>query len=85
MFFKKRKPIKPAINEESKIMNFALLIKVLSSKASKVMKIDMVNPIPPRNPTPMTVFQVKSFGSLHMPAETAKKLNSINSQWFSNN
>ena len=74
VFFKKRKPTKPAIKEESKIMNFALLIIVLSSKASKVMKIDIVNPIPPRNPTPITVFQVKSAGSLQNPAETAKKL-----------
>jgi hypothetical protein len=74
VFFKKRKPTKPAINEESKIMNFALLIIVWSSKASKVMNIDIVNPIPPKNPTPTTAFQVKSLGSLHNPAETAKKL-----------
>jgi hypothetical protein len=35
----------PAIKEESRMINFALLIIVLSSNASKVMKIDIVKPI----------------------------------------
>jgi hypothetical protein len=32
---------------------------------SKVMKMDIVNPIPPKNPTPITVFQFISEGSLN--------------------
>ena len=35
------------------------------------MKIDIVNPIPPKNPTPMIVLQFKSEGSLQIPKETA--------------
>jgi hypothetical protein len=35
-----------------------------------VLKIDIVNPIP-KNPTPITVFQFKSEGSLQIPKETA--------------
>jgi hypothetical protein len=38
------------------------------------MNIDIKTQFHPKNPTPMTVFQVKSAGSLHNPAETAKKL-----------
>ncbi len=47
----------PAINDEIKITNLALLIMVSWSKARSVIKIDMVNPMPPKNPTPKIDFQ----------------------------
>ena len=48
---------------------------VESSKANKVTKIDIVKPIPPKNPTPIIDFQFKSLGSWQIPDFTAKKLN----------
>lgn len=72
--FKLINPIIPAIKEESRMMNLALLIIVASSKANKVTKIDIVKPIPPKNPTPIMDFQFKSLGSSHIPSFTAKKL-----------
>lgn len=72
--FKLKKPIIPAVNEESRMMNFALLIIVASSKANKVTKIDIVKPIPPKKPTPIIDFQFKSPGSWQIPNFTAKKL-----------
>ena len=60
--------------EEIKIMNFALLIIVASSNANKVTKIDMVKPIPPKNPMPRIDFQFKFVGSLQNPIFTANKL-----------
>ena len=72
--FKLTNPITPAIKEESRMTNFALLIIVTSSKANKVTKIDIVKPIPPKNPTAKTDFQFKSRGSLQIPNFTAKKL-----------
>ncbi len=53
-------PIIPAIKEESKIVNFELLIMVSSSKAKSVMKMDMVKPIPAKKPTPRIDFQLIS-------------------------
>ena len=47
---------------------------VESSKANKVTKIDIVKPIPPKNPTPIIDFQFKSLGSSQIPDFTAKKL-----------
>ena len=72
--FKLINPIVPAIKEESRMMNFALLITVTSSKAKRVTKMDIVKPIPPKNPTPNMDFQCKSRGSLQIPNFTANKL-----------
>jgi hypothetical protein len=44
------------------------------SNASKVTKIDIVNPIPPNSPTPKMDFQFKSVGSLQKPKATAKNV-----------
>lgn len=74
VYFKLTNPIIPAIKEESRITNFALLIIVTSSKASKVTKIDIVKPIPPKNPTANMDCQFKSRGSLQIPNFTANKL-----------
>lgn len=42
------------------------------SNASSVMKIDIVNPIPAKSPTPKIDFQFRSAGSLQTPKVTAK-------------
>ena len=65
----------PAIKDEIKMTNFALLIMAWWSKASKVIKIDMVNPMPPKNPTPIIDFQFKSDGNWQIPSFTATKVN----------
>ena len=45
------------------------------SKARSVIKIDIVNPIPPKKPTPTIDFQFNSSGSLQRPNVTAKNVN----------
>jgi len=72
--FNAKNPIIPAANEESKITNFALFIIVSLSNASNVMKIDIVKPIPAKNPTPKIDFQFKSLGSLQSPKVTANNV-----------
>ena len=74
VYFKLTNPIIPAIKEESRMMNFALLITVTSSKAKRVTKMDIVKPIPPKKPTPITDFQFRPSGSLQMPKLTATKV-----------
>ena len=73
--FKLTNPITPATNDEIKITNFALLIIVSLSKARSVIKIDIVNPMPPKKPTPKIDFQFMSSGSLQSPNVTAKNVN----------
>ena len=70
--FKNVKPIIPAISEEIRITNLALLIIASSSKANKVIKIDIVKPIPAKKPTPIIDFQFRSTGNLHRPKATVK-------------
>jgi hypothetical protein len=60
----------PAI-KESRMINFALLIIVLSSNASKVMKIDIVNPILLK-PDTNNCFPIHVRGSLQIPKDTPK-------------
>ena len=72
--FRTKKPKSPAINEEIKIINFELFIIVSLSNASKVTKIDIVNPIPAKRPTPKIDFQFRSVGNLQRPNVTAKKV-----------
>ena len=71
---KVRKPKSPAVNEEIKITNFELLIIGSFSNASKDTKIDIVNPIPAKSPTPNIDFHFKSVGSLQNPNVTAKNV-----------
>ena len=47
------------------------------SNARRVIKIDIVNPMPARKPIPKICFHCKSRGSLQIPAETVTKLKSI--------
>ena len=61
--------------EDNKITNLALLIKVGSLKANNVINMDIVKPMPPKKPAPIMDFQLRSSGSLHIPKETAAKLN----------
>ena len=75
LFFNQINPIMPETNDATSIINLALLIKSLSSKAIKVMKMDMVNPIPPKNPIPNNEFQFMSSGNEVNFSLTAKKQN----------
>ena len=45
------------------------------SNARSVIKIDIVNPIPPKKPTPKINFQFKSSASLQNPNVTARNVN----------
>jgi hypothetical protein len=64
-------PITPATNEEIKITSLELLIMVSLSNASKVMNMDIVNPIPAKKPRPKIDFQLISAGNLHILKLTA--------------
>ena len=72
MLFKYIKPIIPATKEETKIIILELSMCSPSEKARRVMNIDMVNPIPPKNPTPIMAFQLMSSGRLQTFNFTAK-------------
>ena len=67
----------PAQSEESRIMNLELLMIWASSKASKVTKIDIVKPIPPRIATPNNSVQLMFLGSSQMPNFTAMNVNKV--------
>ena len=73
--FRLKNPMIPATKEESRITNLALLMILWLSKAKRVMKIDMVKPMPPKKPTAINDFQLILEGSLQMPNVTAKKVN----------
>lgn len=56
----------------------AILEKLIISgelKAKSVMKIDIVKPIPPKNPAPKIVLQFKSFGNVQRLNEIPKNEN----------
>jgi len=72
--FKIKKPPSPAVSDEKRMTILALLIMVASSKASRVIKIDMVKPMPANKPTPTIDFQFKSGGSLQSFTLTAKNV-----------
>lgn len=74
VIFKKKYPIVPAINDDIRITNLELFMTVSLSKASKEMKMDIVNPMPAKSPTPKIDFQFRSVGSLQSPNETAKNV-----------
>ena len=65
-----KNPIAPATVEAIKIAIFDWVISSGLSNASRAMKIDIVKPMPPRNPTPIICFQFKSSGNLQSPNET---------------
>jgi hypothetical protein len=54
----------PEIKEAIKIIIFELLITKLLLNANSVMKIDMVNPMPPRKPTAESLLQLIPLGKL---------------------
>ena len=70
------KPTAPATSELIKMLIFELWTILGSPKASKVMKMDMVNPMPPKKPAPIMCFQVRSAGNWDKPTLTASRLNS---------
>lgn len=71
------KPNNPAMKEASKIAILEKVITSGSSKASKVIKIDIVNPIPPSIPAPITYDHFRSFGSVQTPNVTPKRANKV--------
>ena len=65
----------PASSEAIKMAILEWLMTSLSSKASRVMKIDMVNPIPPKNPAPIIFFHFRSLGKAQSPKPVPIKEN----------
>ena len=52
-----------------------LSMVIWSSKASMVIKMDMVNPMPANKPMPTMFFHFKPLGKEQIPKETLKKEN----------
>jgi len=65
--FNRIKPMVPATNELIKTAIFEVLITEGISNARIPINIDIVNPIPPRNPTPVILFQLRSEGNVQSP------------------
>jgi len=63
----RRSEFVPEIVEAINTAIFASVIISGWSYASSVIKIDMVNPIPPKKPTPNTCFHFRSCGSEQIP------------------
>ena len=61
--FRITKPVAPAKSELSKMLIFALWMMSGLLKANNVMKIDIVNPMPPRKPAPTICCQATSVGN----------------------
>ena len=75
--FNHKNPTIPDSNEATRIINLALLIIAALSKANKLIKIDMVNPIPPKKPAPNNFFILKSLGNFANPISIARYENTI--------
>ena len=58
--------------EARSIAILAVEIILASAKARRVMKIDIVNPMPPNKPAPKIVFHFKSAGRVQIPALTPR-------------
>ena len=71
-----------AIQEAHKMMNFEFSITVWFSKASNVIKMDIVKPIPAKKPTPKIPFQFISPGSFAIRNKIAAKLKIIMPKGF---
>ena len=65
----------PAIKEDIRIVIFVPVMISLSLKAKSAIKIDIVNPMPPKNPAPKICFHFKSDGNVQKPMDTAKNEN----------
>ena len=55
----------------------AFIVSPFPTNARLAMKIDIVNPIPPRIPAPTICPQFKSDGKRHRPIATARKHNNV--------
>lgn len=73
--FRMMNPAIPETREAMSIAIFEILIKTGSVKARSVMKMDIVNPIPPSNPAPSITLHFKPCGSSERPAATAMNEN----------
>lgn len=65
----------PAIKEERRIVIFVPVMSPSSLNAKRVIKIDMVNPIPPKKLAPIICFHFKSDGKAQIPTNTAENEN----------
>ncbi len=65
------------IVEARSIANFDWLTRWTSSNAKNETKIDIVNPMPPRQPAPRICFQQTEDDNLDQPKETTKNENNI--------
>lgn len=68
---------KPNVPDKKEAIKMAIFEKVIISspsflKASRVMNIDIVKPIPPSIPAPKIFLHLRSFGNLQIPKVTAK-------------
>ena len=72
--FKYTYPVIPEIREASRTANLELTITDASSKARRVMKIDIVKPIPARIPAPAICLKFRSEGKFPSPDFIAMKL-----------
>ena len=68
--FKRTNPIVPATNEPIKIAILEVLIITGMLYARRSMKIDIVNPMPPKKPIPRIYTHFTSAGKEHMPELT---------------
>src|SRR3546814_19842450 len=71
-FFRMKYPINPEIKEAARMEIFASVWNSGSENASKDIKMDMVNPIPPRKQTPHILPQVTLDGRVASPSRTAR-------------
>ena len=69
------KPTTPASNELNRIISLLSLIIKSLSNAKRVIKIDIVKPIPPNNPIEVICFQLTFFGNLLNLVLTANQEN----------
>ena len=72
MIFKKINPVIAAIVEAINIAILELMISSLFSNAKRLIKIDIVNPIPPKIAAPNRELQFKLFGKIPIPRRTPK-------------
>ena len=70
-----KKPNSPETVEEISTVSFDWLINSCWSKASKLIKMDIVKPIPPKSPIPKISVHLICWGKEQIFAVTAKKLN----------
>jgi hypothetical protein len=64
-------PTNPDIIEATSMASFAVVCVCKSLKESSAIKIDMVNPIPAKNPTPIICLALQCVGIVDHPSRIA--------------